>query len=80
LVVIVFTSPQVVGELRSQQIGVDDPGWLVRRNGNQFEQASVPVRPDHEESFLPVLVVLDKPDRVVPGVLDVRIRDSVLAR
>ena len=71
------TSSQVVVKLRSEPIGVDDPGRLVGGHGHQFEHPSVSVRADHEEAVFALVVVLDQPHGIDPSVLDVRVVDPV---
>jgi len=59
---------------------VNDPGRLIGRHGDQLQQPSVTVGSDHEQPFLPGVLVFDEPDGVLPGVLDVGVSDPVLAR
>jgi hypothetical protein len=46
----------------------------------KLQQPTLSVGPDYKQPFLPGVLVLDEPDGVVPRVLDVSIRDPVLAR
>ena len=57
---------------------MDDPGRFSGWYGDQFQQPALSVGADHEEPFLSGVLVLDEPD--APPVVDVGVRDSVLAR
>lgn len=72
-----FTSCQVVEELGSEPVGVDDAGGLTGRHRDQFQHSPVLVGADHEEAVLTVVFVLDEPDGVRPCVLDVSGVDPV---
>ena len=49
-------------------------------NGDELEYQPVTIGPDDEQAFFAVVLVLDQPGSVAPGMLDVRVVDAVLAR
>ena len=59
---------------------MDDPSRFLSRNGHQLQQPTLSVGTDHEQPFLPGVCVLDEPDGVALRVLDVGVRDPVIAR
>src|SRR5665647_3794340 len=56
VLVMVFTSPQVVVEHRSEPVGVDDAGQFARWDGDELEHPAVPVWPDHQQPVLALVV------------------------
>lgn len=58
---------------------MDDPCGLTCWNGDELEHQPVTIGPDDEQSFFAVVLVLDQPGGVAPGMLDVRVVDAVLA-
>lgn len=59
---------------------MDDPGRLLDRHPNELQHPTMAVRPDGEKPLLTVVVVLDQPDGVGLGVVDVGIVDAVPTR
>ena len=59
---------------------MDDPGRLFSRDCYQLQQPTLSVGADHEETLLPGVLVLDETDGIAPRVVDVGVRDPVLAR
>ena len=56
---------------------MDDPCRRRGRHGNHLEQTAVTVGPDHEKAFLSLVLVLDQPQRMPPGMEDVSLVDPV---
>jgi len=56
-----------------------DSGGLVCGDSDEFEEVARRVGPDHEEPLLAVVLVLDVPKSVLPGVGDRGIVDPVLS-
>ena len=72
------TSSQIVKELRSESVCVDDAGGSAGRYRDQLHHQSVPVRTNYEQSLLAFILVFNKPHGVVLCVFDVRVIDPVL--
>ena len=73
------TSSQVVVERGSQPVSVDDPAGLPERDGDELEHRAVAVGPDGKGPLLAVVLVLDEPGGIPPGVFDVRVLNAVFA-
>jgi len=55
-----------------------DSGGCVCGDGNEFEEVACRIRSNHEEPLLAVILVLDVPEGVLPGMGDRDVVDSML--
>lgn len=66
-------------ELGAESVDMHDAGRFVGGDGNEFEKVPGGIWSDHEESLFAVVLVLDVPESVLPGMGDGDIVNSVFA-
>jgi hypothetical protein len=72
-------SSEEVVELGAELVGMNDSGWLVGGDRDEFQEVAGEVGADHEQPFLAVVLVLDIPEGVLPSVNDRSVVDAVLS-